>query len=262
MTAPWSAAHARLVWARDRVRGNRSMAVVDALVRPGDVVVDAGANIGVYTARLAQLVGPEGAVHAFEPHPLALERLGIVAAAEPGVEIHPVALADRRGRATLSVPRGEDGSPLLALARLGPAEDAETVEVETTTLDAALGADAGRVAFVKCDVEGSELAVLRGALGVLREARPRVLVELERRHAGDELDETLALFAELGYRGEAIGPDGPFPLADFDLERDQAAHLDPDADDQSPAYVNDFLFSPAASAPSASSMRAADTARS
>ena len=161
------------------------------------------------------------------------------------------------------MPRTEDGTPSTALGRLRPTPgDAQRVEVEIGTLDAALADDGARVALLKVDVEGSELAVLRGALGMLREARPRVLVELERRHAGAELEQTLALFAELGYRGEAIGPEGLFPLEDFDLERDQLARLDPDHEQQPAGYVNDFLFTPVASAPSAASMRAIDTARS
>src|SRR6185312_12382199 len=45
------------------------------LVRPGSVVIDVGANIGHYTLRLAQLVGPEGRVYAFEPMPKTFDLL-------------------------------------------------------------------------------------------------------------------------------------------------------------------------------------------
>src|SRR2546430_13750536 len=59
-------------------------------VREGDVVVDAGAERGLFTARLAQLVGPGGTVHAFEPNPESLPYLHVIAAAEPNVRVNGV----------------------------------------------------------------------------------------------------------------------------------------------------------------------------
>ena len=57
---------ARLGWTRLRWQGNAAVRVVDMLVHPGDTVVDAGANWGLYTWRLSLLVGPTGCVHAFD----------------------------------------------------------------------------------------------------------------------------------------------------------------------------------------------------
>jgi FkbM family methyltransferase len=236
----WSAAAARLGWGRIRVLGDAGAAVADTLVRPGDVVVDAGAFVGIWAARLAQLAGPDGLVHAFEPNPDTRRYLELVAEDDPQtapIVVHPEALSDREGPATLHVPAAP------ALGSL--AGDGAPTEVSTVTLDAALGADAAQVGFLKIDVEGHELSVLRGAPTVLHEARPRIVVELEQRHAGADLDATFALLAGAGYAGFAIGPDGPFPLADFDLERDQVAHLRPEEAVQSTSYVRDFLFTPA-----------------
>ena len=108
----------------------------------------------------------------------------------------------------------------------GAAESDElTLTVPTVTLDEVLDADDRRVRFVKCDVEGHELAVLRGAAKVLENARPVLLVEIEWRHAGDAMHETFELLRAAGYAGEVVTPAGLRPLSDFDVDRDQLAYL-------------------------------------
>src|SRR5687768_4546875 len=86
---------ARLWWARERRSGDRALAVVERVVRRGDVVLDVGANFGFFAYRLARLVGPEGEVHAFEPHPALRENLTRVEATRPNVRFHGVALSAR-----------------------------------------------------------------------------------------------------------------------------------------------------------------------
>lgn len=214
-------------------------------MRPGDVVADIGAAWGMFTARLAQLAGPAGRVHAFEPNPAYSPSLDPIADV-PNVVLHRVALSDRRGAGELHVPRHE-GAALPALGSVSPPRRGEyrSLPIETTTLDAALGSDARLLAFVKCDVEGHELAVLRGAAGTFEQARPTLLIELEHRHAGHLVQETLELLAAWGYDGQAIGPDGPMPLDDFDIERDQLAYIDGEVQAEMPAgYINDFIFTP------------------
>jgi FkbM family methyltransferase len=236
----------RLGWARRRLEGETALAVADALVPAGGVVVDAGADVGFFTLRFAELVGPAGRVHAFEPNPRTRANIEALMGAEPQVTVHPVALADAPGSAELHVPI-EDGEPVGALGRLSRRHEgpSETVTVRTATLDESLGADAERVAFIKCDVEGAELAVLRGAQRTLECARPALLVEIEYRHAGNRMGETLDLLARLDYAAWALGPSGIVPLAEFDLERDQLAYLDGGLQEHMPAaYVHDFLFTP------------------
>jgi len=138
------------------------------------------------------------------------------------------------------------GRPVTALASLGapaPGVEHEVVAVPVVTLDAAL---AGRRApsLVKCDVEGLELEVLRGAERTLRAARPTLLVEIEQRHQAAPIDATFAYLRELGYEGWFFGPRGLAPLAEFDVERDQLAHLRPGVAEYGMphGYVADFLF--------------------
>jgi len=196
-------------------------------------------------------------VHAFEPNPENLGFLREIAQAESNTRVHATALSDSSGSARLFVPV-DDGRPVPAVGSLAPPRgaDCETVVVETARLDDVLGADAARVSFVKCDVEGHELAVLRGAARMLAEARPSLLVEIERRHAGDRMEATFDYLAGLGYEAFAVGPDGPVPLAEFDVERDQLAFLGGDGFETGampPGYVNDFFFRPSGAGPSSAS---------
>jgi len=234
------------MWARKRIRGETALAVADALVREGDVVVDVGADWGFYTVRLAELVGPAGCVHAFEPNPRTRANLDALVAAERHVVVHPIALSDQVTTAELHVPV-EDGLLLCALGSLSPHHGVpcQTVAVETATLDESLGRHAGRVAFIKCDVEGHELAVLRGAATTLTSARPTLLVEIEHRHAGERMSQTFDYLADVGYSAWALAPAGILPIEQFDLERDQLAYLGGGLQaDMPPDYVHDFLFTP------------------
>jgi FkbM family methyltransferase len=240
---------AELTWAIKRRQDGHSLAAIDALVRPGDAVVDAGATWGLSSARLARIVGPEGAVAAFEPHPAHARTLDALAARHAQLTVHAAALSDAAGSARLHVPIVA-GRPVTALARLdAPAADVEhdVVEVAVTTLDEAL---AGRrpPSFVKIDVEGRELALLRGATRTLREARPTLLVEIEQRHQERPIAETFAFLAEHGYAGHYFGPRGLAPIEQFDVERDQLAHVRPGVSEYGmpEGYVADFLFADAA----------------
>ena len=149
------------------------------LLRPGMHFVDGGANIGFFTCRAAQLVGPTGRVDAFEPDPQNNARLEANLARNglaDRVKVHPLALAERSARLTFHRPaagsrrnHGESGR----FPR--PGEQTEMFEVESVRLDAALD----RVPdLVKLDLEGSELFALKGATAWFTSDRPPIwLVE-------------------------------------------------------------------------------------
>lgn len=111
---------ARLIWARsgsERAGGP----VVDAVVRRGDVVVDVGANFGLYTDRLARVVGRHGAVYAFEPHPVYTRHLVRIATSRKNVTFLPLAVSDRCSKARLSVPvMDEEANPSMSALRVSP----------------------------------------------------------------------------------------------------------------------------------------------
>jgi FkbM family methyltransferase len=240
---------AELTWALKRRQGDPAARVVDDLAVPGQQVLDIGANWGLFTARLAKIVGPSGHVDAFEPHPAHAATLRKVAAALPAVDVHLTALSDHEGEAELVIPV-LDGTPHTALAHLdapAPAGSGEQrVAVALRTLDAVLGEEHPPVDLVKCDVEGHELEVLRGGEKTLRRGRPALVLEIEERHRPDGgVAEVFDYLDGIGYEGRAVRHDSIVPLEQFDVERDQLAHLragEAAAHDMPRDYVNTFLF--------------------
>jgi FkbM family methyltransferase len=150
------------------------VAAIGRFLWEGDTLLDVGANIGFYTVPLGRrLRGLGGTLWAFEPFGPNFERLRENVAAndlEDVVHVVNVALGDREGSVTL---RPEPGG------RTGNAVAHDGGDVRSTTLDTLAREHAvGACAFLKIDVEGSELACLRGAAGLLDAHRPVVLAEL------------------------------------------------------------------------------------
>jgi FkbM family methyltransferase len=173
---------------------------IAATLRPGGTAVDVGANVGLHTLTMASAVGPEGSVLAIEPNPVAVARLRANLALndlDARVLVH--AVSDRVGEMPLFVPDGVNNN--LGQARLGP-RDGLTAggSVAVTTLDlVAERLDA--LDLLKIDVEGFEVAVLRGARRTLERFRPVVLLEYEPElwlDAGHRWDDLVDLLADVG----------------------------------------------------------------
>jgi FkbM family methyltransferase len=184
------------------------------LVGEGSVCVDVGSAAGLYTLALSRLAGPSGQVHSVEPlafaHP-ACTRL-LRARGSANVQHHAVALGAAPGSALMSVPvrRGSlvTGRSFLAWPRCGLGANEEfdghvCVAVEVETLDnlcERTGTE--RLNFLKIDVEGGELQVLRGGESAITRWLPALLVEIEARHAaryGNTPEDTVRWLAERGY---------------------------------------------------------------
>jgi FkbM family methyltransferase len=129
-----------------------------AAAGPGTVALDVGANVGAYTLLLGQWVQPGGCVYAFEPAPAALHGLAKHVALnglDAVVRVVRAAAAASTGTATLAVD-GISGANRLAESPGGE-------RVETVTIDDFCRREGIRPSFIKIDVEGAELGVLRGA---------------------------------------------------------------------------------------------------
>jgi len=163
----------------------------------GEVFVDVGASIGVYSLAAAQRVGAHGRVLAFEPASKAFAALrkNVAMNGFPNVTGFPYALADARG--TRWLVHHPDPSRN-ALGSEGRGE-----RVLARTLDEVLDeVDLDRVALVKIDVEGAEELVLRGGIRSLRRWRPAVIMEVNPPAAsalGLEKTGALSFLANLGY---------------------------------------------------------------
>jgi len=168
------------------------VAVFGRLLKPGAVVIEAGANIGALTVPIARQVGAGGRVVAYEPQaPIAdLLARNLAANGLANVEVRRAALGGQRG--ILHVPkldyraRGNFGGVALG--------DGDGEDVPVDTID---GLGLARVDLIKIDVEGMEAEVLDGAAETIRRCRPILYVENDRVEKSKRL---IATIFALGYR--------------------------------------------------------------
>ena len=134
-------------------------------VQRGMTVVDVGANVGYYTLLAARLVGDAGKVFAFEPSPenfVLLER-NVKANGYENVILIPKAVSNESGTAELLIDHASSGGHKLSRAATG----ADSVEVETVSLDEYFANRGEQIDVLKIDAEGAEMAILQGMRDVL-----------------------------------------------------------------------------------------------
>jgi FkbM family methyltransferase len=143
---------------------------VVSMLRPGDVVVDCGANRGDISADLA---ATGAVVHAFEPDPYNVEKLTDRFRDVPNVHLHPVAVGAKAGQVRLMRAANWEANPDLASVKStivsGGHNIAEGAGIDVEIIDfpaflRGLIAAHGRLAFVKIDIEGAELDLLEAML--------------------------------------------------------------------------------------------------
>jgi FkbM family methyltransferase len=149
------------------------------LTDPGDVAVDAGANIGHMTSVLALRAGPSGRVLAFEPHPALCDLLRQNVTRWPSegvapVKVHEAAVSDRSGAGWLNTGERFEENMGSAEIALEPLKRGQAYGVALVRLDEVLRR--ARVGLLKLDVEGQELAALQGAEAAISERRVRDIV--------------------------------------------------------------------------------------
>ena len=189
---------------------------------------DIGSNIGLYSV-LARRVSPRVVVETFEPIPSLYEgnRRFHMANGYATEGIHHVALSDEEGSVLMNVYRyaGQVEVEPTATAESGvnlsPGAVAETITVNRIRLDQFVATHAPKgPMLIKLDVEGHELAVLRGATDTLAHVRPIMICEML--PSADRNREVMLLLEKAGYRAFAICKEGLFrmQLEDFALGRD------------------------------------------
>jgi FkbM family methyltransferase len=160
--------------------------------RPGDTVVDVGANIGEVSIILSQHVGGEGQVFSFEPQPRVFQYLlGNLALNRcSNVRTRNVALGSAPGVARMSDDKQDDMNRIT---------QSGVIEVTCSTLDAELPSES--IALLKIDVEGSELSVLRGAREVLARAAcvNCELIDEHCRRYGHAMGDVISLLQRAGF---------------------------------------------------------------
>jgi FkbM family methyltransferase len=151
-----------------------------AAVRPGDVVLEAGANVGAYTMLFAQWAGAAGRVFAFEPDPIAYaglqQHVALNAVAD---RVTPVAAAVADGRDQVLRFALGDSSGISRLVQPNEAPAPNTCEVRAISIDQFCAEYRLAPRVIKIDVEGAELAALRGARATVAAAGPRLQLFVE-----------------------------------------------------------------------------------
>lgn len=177
-------------------------------LRPGMTFYDVGANIGFFSLLAARIVGPGGKVVAFEADPEVAKRLrehvernhfSFISIEQKAVWSETDIVSFARSNPRVSPDRG--------LGHVVASGVSGSTELQAVSLDDFLQTSRPPD-FLKCDVEGAEVAVFRGAQQLLKEKRPILLFEI---HSEENRRTLLQEFAGLGYNCESL--DGTHILA-------------------------------------------------
>jgi FkbM family methyltransferase len=179
------------------------------LLKPEDIFLDIGANIGYFTLLAATVVGPAGRVIAFEPNPANCEliRMSVAANGVSNVALHSYAVADVVQTFPLDVGGTNTNGMLITDGAM--ADDPDTLMVQTVVLDDFLTAP-GRLDVVKLDIEGAEPRALKGMARLIETYRPQLLLEfaptLIERTSQAEPGAFLELLINWGYGLQILNP--------------------------------------------------------
>jgi FkbM family methyltransferase len=203
------------------------------LLKPGDVVLDVGANHGVYALLAAQRIGPHGRVHAFEP---ARNLFQLICASvsvnglDKIVAVERLAVADAARETTLvSHPRWSGGAHLAAASEIAPRRqrfgEEESEVVNCVALDEHFGNTLTKIDAVKMDIEGAEGLALKGMTKLI-DRSPHVKIMMEfcpamlARYACDATF-VIGFFRTRAFMCWTIAPDGGLVPARWDQLLDQ-----------------------------------------
>jgi len=190
------------------------------IVQEGMTVIDVGANVGYYTLQAAARVGRTGQVHAFEPASATFARLveNISLNRFENIVARQAIVHDRGGRHKLFV-AGSDNTGQSGLR--SPPGFRSVEQVEAVILDDyCASAGLRRVDVVKIDVEGNELAVLRGMPDLLAQPQLQLLVEINAstlRATDTRPSDLFGFLGRYGFRAFRAGRRSVVPLAESDI---------------------------------------------
>ena len=163
-------------------------------VKKGDVFVDVGAHIGTYTIPIAKKVGEMGKVISFEPHPKSIDLLerNIALNQINNVVLKKLPVSDSKKKV------------LFRLSKDPPTSGIETdgkneyvLEMEAIDLDTVLSEqNLTKIDWLKIDVEGKELDVLKGSKNILKKFSPKIIIEMFNK---ETIKESIKILESEGY---------------------------------------------------------------
>jgi FkbM family methyltransferase len=182
--------------------------VIRHLLVDGDRIVDAGANLGIYTMFLARYSGERSDIVSIEPIPTTFDilRSNVLSLKLRNVRLVQCALSNERRRVVMEVPENDRKEPVHYLARIQFSDRtrplSSTFSVEARTLDDIVGREQKRVCLIKYDVEMHELESITGSLALIRRDLPAIYVEIQPdfTHKRSQRAEIIALLEREGYQ--------------------------------------------------------------
>lgn len=212
--------------------------LVPLLAHRDEMAIDVGGNQGFYASFMRHHCSD---LIVFEPNPdsAGCLRRGL----GPRVSVLQCALSDTGGSVILRLPlaNGQDLSGLATIEasnQVKAGTDTRLIEVEAKLLDSLALKNVG---FIKIDVEGHELAALRGAKDTLAACKPSLLIEAEDRHRPGAVQSVVDFLAPFGYRGFYFTAQRLHAIESFDPGEHQAASRMGISSGPN-KYINNFVF--------------------
>ncbi len=180
--------------------------LIKTVCKPGDVVIDIGAHVGVFTFFLSKAVTQTGKVYSFEPAPVTYDVLqdtirynalgGIVSARQQAIH-------DKAGELTFYIYNNSEISNGNSISSTNTTGGSYPIQVEMILLDS-LKSEIGdqHLSFIKIDAEGAELGILKGGQNLIKKHRPFITLEVHPKSFADPEAEKGAIYSfikDLGY---------------------------------------------------------------
>lgn len=179
----------------------QELAFVQKLVPATGVMLDIGANVGWYSIQVAR-AAPEAQIFAFEPmeHTCAMLRRNLELNEVANVEVIGEGVSEQAGEQTFYYT--EQCSGATSMEEVPHLANQKEVRCNVTTVDRFVSERGIAPSFIKCDVEGAEMLVIRGAIDTLRTHKPALLLEMLRKWSAKfdyHPNDLIGLLKGLGY---------------------------------------------------------------
>ena len=184
----------------------KELQLLKKIIIPETDTIDIGVYRGVYSYEMAKY---SKMVHAFEPNPIIFKDIELnLGKIIKNINLYNFALSDKENKVLLKVPirnKNYDKSNYEEYFQMGRATiheqnvmgDTETFEIKSKKLDNFTFSN--RISFIKIDVEGHEMSVIKGAENTIKQYKPTLLVEIEEKHSKQKVLDSINYINSLGY---------------------------------------------------------------
>lgn len=194
------------------VQDRHEIALLKAMLKPGDTVLDIGANIGFYARLLSEIVGPRGQVHCFEPDPINFAHLQENCRQLKNVHILNKAVGPKTETIRIYTSKKLN----VDHRTYEPEEYDQVLDIEAINIDAYVKEKQIRVNLIKMDIQGFEMQAIQGMTELLRNT-PQISLLSEfwpygLRKAGSSASAYFSYLEEQGFRVYLLEQDQMLPL--------------------------------------------------